>query len=156
MFYDVLPCSMMFYVLRAFLNSFCRSVPPEFHRSFLLPCFWIFVFTICVFLYFDIIMCVVLYSCVVVVWWTNWHTLTVTFTRCATKPNVPTFSISAFQSNLKSHPHTHPPSWTDSLWLCIHPEGKRLWKLYLSLNKAFLPLVHLSFLSNECITMFFV
>ena len=34
MFYDVLWCSMMFYVLRAFLVSFCRSVPPEFLRSF--------------------------------------------------------------------------------------------------------------------------
>ena len=30
MFYDV----NMFYVLRAFLVSFCRSVPPEFLRSF--------------------------------------------------------------------------------------------------------------------------
>ena len=36
MFYDVLWCSMMFYVLRAFLVSFCRSVPPEFLRSFFL------------------------------------------------------------------------------------------------------------------------
>ena len=35
MFYDVLWCSMMFYVLRAFLVSLCRSVPPEFLRSFL-------------------------------------------------------------------------------------------------------------------------
>ena len=34
MFYDVLWCFMMFYVLRAFLVSFCRSVPPEFFRSF--------------------------------------------------------------------------------------------------------------------------
>ena len=35
MFYDVLWCSMIFYVLRAFLVSFCRSVPPEFLHSFL-------------------------------------------------------------------------------------------------------------------------
>ena len=33
-FYDVLWCSKMFYVLRAFLVSFCQSVPPEFLRSF--------------------------------------------------------------------------------------------------------------------------
>ena len=34
MFYDVLWCSKMFYdVLRAFLVSFCLSVPPEFLRS---------------------------------------------------------------------------------------------------------------------------
>ena len=33
--YDVLRCSMMFYVLRAFLVSFCRGVHPEFLRSFL-------------------------------------------------------------------------------------------------------------------------
>ena len=35
MFYDVLWCSMIFYILKAFLVSFCRSVPPEFLRSFL-------------------------------------------------------------------------------------------------------------------------
>ena len=35
-FYDVLWCSMMFYVLREFLVFFCRSVSPEFLRSFLL------------------------------------------------------------------------------------------------------------------------
>ena len=37
MFHDVLvfKMSMMFHVLRAFLVSFCRSVPPEFLRSFL-------------------------------------------------------------------------------------------------------------------------
>ena len=36
MFYDVLWYSMMYSVLRAFLVSFCRSVPPEFLRSFLI------------------------------------------------------------------------------------------------------------------------
>ena len=34
-FYDALWCSMMIYVFRSFLVSFCRSVPPEFLRSFL-------------------------------------------------------------------------------------------------------------------------
>ena len=35
MFYDVFWCFMMFYVLRAFLVSFCGSLPLEFLRSFL-------------------------------------------------------------------------------------------------------------------------
>ena len=36
----VLWCSMMFYVLRAFLVSFCRSVPPKFLRLFLHWLWW--------------------------------------------------------------------------------------------------------------------